>query len=94
MSPRQRLETWPLGYFTAEFQGRRYGVTRSVHAGGRGHKLFARELGGSDFISLNLYAPTTGEDRLRPCEMPAEKVLAFLAGARPLPETRPVEPTP
>lgn len=94
MSPRQRLETWPLGYFTAEFQGRRYGVTRSVHAGGRGHKLFARELGGSDFISLNLYAPTTGEDPLRPCEMPAEKVLAFLAGALPLVDTHPVEPTP
>jgi len=84
MSPRARLETWPLGYFTADFRGRRYGVTRSLHAGGRSHKLFARELGGSDVVSLNLYAPAGGEDRLRPCEMPAEKVLAFLAEARPL----------
>ena len=29
------LSRWPLGYFTATYTGHRYGVTRSVHAGGK-----------------------------------------------------------
>tara|TARA_R110002072_G_scaffold30387_10_gene94999 strand:+ start:1695 stop:1844 length:150 start_codon:yes stop_codon:yes gene_type:complete len=34
-------------------------------------------LGGSDYISLNFYG-LTAEPGLYPCEMPAEKVIAFL----------------
>jgi peptide-methionine (S)-S-oxide reductase len=63
-----------------EFDGRRYGVTRTVLAHGQIEKLYAEELGGLDLISANLYAG----DRLRPCEMPAEKVIAFLSAARPI----------
>ena len=37
----------------------------------------AEELGGTDYISLNLYDLTAGPG-LYPCEMPAEKVIAFL----------------
>lgn len=59
------------------FDGRRYGVTRSVLVGGRIQKLYAEQLGGTDVVSANLYAG----DELRPCEMPAAKVLAFVAGA-------------
>jgi hypothetical protein len=76
-----RLTAWPLGWFTAAYQGRRYGVTRSVHAAGRSMKLFAQELGGPDRISLNLFAPPTGTPTLKPCEMPLDKVTAFVLGA-------------
>ena len=78
-----RLLGWPLGYFTATYDGHRYGVTRSVHAGGRSMKLWAEELGGADRISLNIYAPSTGDPALRPCEMPVDKVTSFVLGARP-----------
>jgi hypothetical protein len=71
----------PLGYFTATYAGRRYGVSRSVHANGRSMKLFAEQLGGPDRISLNIYAPPSGEPTLKPCEMPLDKVTAFVLGA-------------
>jgi len=75
------LSAWPEGYFVAVFAGRRYGVTRSVHAGGRSMKLYAEELGGADRISLNIYRPVGGDPALKPCEMPADKVTAFVLGA-------------
>ena len=75
------LAGWPLGWFTAIYADRRYGVTRSVHAQGRSMKLFAEELGGPDRISLNLFAPPTGTPTLKPCEMPLDKVTAFVLGA-------------
>ena len=42
----------------------------------------AEELGGGDYVSLNLYRTGTG-DRLKPCEMPAEKVVRFVLGLVP-----------
>ena len=78
-----RLSNWPAGYFTATYGGHRYGVTRSVHANGRSMKLWAEELGGPDRISLNIYAPSSGEPALKPCEMPVDKVTAFVLGAVP-----------
>lgn len=81
---RKTLAAWPQGYFTADYDGRRYGVSNTSHAGGRSLKLYAEELGGTDIISLNLYTPTHGEPALRPCEMPVEKVMAFIAGAVPV----------
>lgn len=80
------LSAFPLGYFTATYAGHRYGVTRSVHANGRSMKLYAEQLGGTDFISLNIYAPPHGEPTLKPCEMPLDKVTAFILGA--VPESR------
>ena len=76
-----KLGGWPLGWFTARYNGHRYGVSRTVHANGRSTKLFAEQLGGPDRISLHLYAPTTGEPTLKPCEMPLDKVTAFVLGA-------------
>lgn len=46
-------------------------------------KLFAEELGGADRISLNIYAPPSGTPALKPCEMPLDKVTAFVLGAVP-----------
>jgi hypothetical protein len=76
-----RLSGWPQGYFIARYDGRRYGVSNTAHAGGRSFKLYAEELGGTDRISLNIYAPASGDPALRPCEMPVDKVTAFVLGA-------------
>jgi hypothetical protein len=51
-------------------------------AGGSSAKLVAEELGGRDYISLNLYRLRSGA-RLKPCEMPREKVVDFVTGLRP-----------
>ena len=67
----------PLGTFTGFADGRRYSVTRQDLAAGKAQKLVARELGGNDYISLNLYRLASGA-RLKPCEMPAEKVVRFV----------------
>ena len=72
----------PEGWSVVEYDGRRYGVTRTVHAGGRSESVLAEELGGADMVSANLYR-LDGEDVLKPCEMPAGKVLAFLEGSLP-----------
>jgi len=76
-----KLASWPRGWFTARYNGHRYGVSRTIHAGGRSTKLLAEQLGGPDRISLNLYAPPSGEPTLKPCEMPVDKVTAFVLGA-------------
>ncbi|MEQ1902215.1 MAG: hypothetical protein ABL866_15955 [Devosia sp.] len=78
-----RLTSLPLGYFTVRYDGRRYGVSRTVHANGRSMKLYAEELGGPGRISLNIYAPPSGEPALRPCEMPIDKVTRFVLEAVP-----------
>ena len=44
---------------------------------GKSFKVYAKELEGSDFISLNYYL-TKKDNYLKPCEMPAEKVIHFL----------------
>ncbi|WP_425441149.1 hypothetical protein [Ruegeria marina] len=73
-----RLRAWPPGTTIGRSGGRRYMVCKSVFAGGRSVKLVATELGGSDYISLNLY-DLTGGARLVPCEMPVARVITFLA---------------
>jgi len=78
-----RLNTWPRGWFTASYAGRRYGVTNTAHVNGRSVKLFAEELGGPDRISLNLYAPPSTAPILKPCEMSADKVTDFVLRAQP-----------
>jgi hypothetical protein len=79
---REMFARVPEGWSTASYDGRRWGVTRSVGSDGRSQWLLAEELGGSDLVSANLYRVGDG-DVLRPCEMPEQKVLAFLAGLTP-----------
>ena len=73
------LDLIPAGHSTGHFNARRYRVDKTSHAGGRSLKLFGRELGGTDFVSLNLYHLASG-DVLKPCEMPEAKVRAFVLG--------------
>lgn len=71
------FDALPQGSFTGLFNGRRYVVTRQDFSGGQSQKLVAEELGGTDYISLNLYRLASGA-RLKPCEMPARKVVDFV----------------
>ena len=78
------LRAWgalPEGNFEAIYNGKRYGVTRTERSGGRQAWLWAEERGGRDRISANLYRLASGA-RLKPCEMPARKVVDFVLHAR------------
>jgi hypothetical protein len=72
----------PEGWSQWEYDGRGWSVVRTVHGDGRSESLYAEELGGTDVVSANLDR-LHGEPVLKPCEMPEEKVLAFLEGLRP-----------
>ena len=79
--PLAAFDRLPEGWSPATLDGRRYAVIRTRHAGGRSESVYAEELGG-DVVSTNLYRTTSGPV-LKPCEMPAAKVRAFLARAVP-----------
>jgi hypothetical protein len=73
------LDLLPTGYSMGWFHGRSYGVTVSRSLDGKRVTLFARELGGQDIVSFNLYRLEDG-DALRPCEMSSQKVSDFVLG--------------
>lgn len=68
----------PVGAYGGTYNGKRYRLIKAVMASGRSQKLEAEELGGNDYISFNLYRLASGESLLKPCEMPAEKVIDFV----------------
>jgi len=76
------FDALPVGTFYGTAHCTRYVVTRSRIVGGKGDKLVAEALDGSDYISLNLYRLASGP-RLKPCEMPAAKVSAFVLDLTP-----------
>ncbi|PZX52152.1 peptide-methionine (S)-S-oxide reductase [Algoriphagus ratkowskyi] len=67
----------PLGYSFVLYESKKYGITKSIFNGGNSYKIFAEELGGKDFYSLNYYI-TKRKDLLKPCEMSEQRVLHFL----------------
>lgn len=71
----------PEGWTLVEYDGRRWGLSRVNRVGGRVITLYAEKLGGRDHVSANVYL-TDSSELLKPCEMPTEKVLSFLAGWR------------
>ncbi|GAA3692415.1 hypothetical protein GCM10022204_04780 [Microlunatus aurantiacus] len=71
------MDTLPEGWSEVRYAGRRYGLTKITHTGGRSLSVCAEQLGGADVISANVYRTGAG-DVLKPCEMPAAKVLDFL----------------
>lgn len=73
------FDALPAGSFKARYENRPYIVTKSALSGGKAQKLVAEELGGADYISLNLYRLASGP-LLKPCEMPEAKVVAFVLG--------------
>ena len=76
------LSCIPEGTSRGQAAGKRYVATRTLFNEGKSIKLVAEELGGTDYISLNFYNLQSGA-RLKPCEMPAAKVAAFVAAYRP-----------
>ena len=74
------FDALPEGVFRGQAHGRRYLVNRAI-AGSR-QSLVAEELGGRDYISFNLYRLVSGP-RLKPCEMPNEKVIDFILALVP-----------
>lgn len=76
------IKALPLGTTTGEANGRRYVTTRTALSNGRAIKLVAEELGGTDYISANLYDLSKGA-QLYPCEMPPEKIIAFVRAYLP-----------
>lgn len=65
------------GSYDVYFNDKRYLLSKQTLLQGKLIKLYAEELGGNDFISLNYY-PNIGEGLLKPCEMPVEKVVNFI----------------
>jgi hypothetical protein len=79
----EALERLPRRYSEGTYKGRSYGATVSSAAMGHEIKLYAEELGGKDHVSFNLYTLSDGTRTLKPCEMPAEKVVDFVLGYQP-----------
>ncbi len=69
----------PVGWSEVAYDGRRWGLTRTDRAAGGTTSIYAEELGGAGCVSANVWRTRTGRV-LRPCEMPAERVLDFLRG--------------
>ena len=73
----EKIQQLPLGYTEVCYENAKYGVTKSEFNNGNSYKIYAEELGGNNFISLNYYI-TSQNEILKPCEMPQEKVIHFL----------------
>ncbi len=73
----KRLLELKDGAYDVFYENKRYLLRKETLLDGRLIKAYAEELGGNDFISLNYYPQTLG-GLLKPCEMPVEKVIAFI----------------
>ena len=72
----------PLGESRGTWDDAPWVCSKSSFAEGRTLKIVAERLGGTGYVSMNLYF-LKHETRLYPWEMPAEKCIAFLQGFRP-----------
>ena len=80
---KQIIQELPDGYSEVSYKESRYGMTVERFNEGRSVKINAKELKGTDFISLNFYS-SSSQDHLKPCEMPLEKVIHFLLNQKPI----------
>ncbi len=77
MSLLKYIQLIPKGYSEVLYKQKKYGLTKTDYNNGKSIKVFAEELGGNDFISMNYYITSTSES-LKPCEMPKQKVIHFM----------------
>jgi len=75
----QKIKDLDDGAYDVSFHEKRYLLRKQTQLEGKLIKLYAEELGGNDFISLNYY-PEIKEGLLKPCEMPVQKVVDFILG--------------
>lgn len=73
----QKLLQLKDGSYDVFYEDKRYLLSKSTQLKGKLIKLYAKELGANDFISLNYYSDI-GDGLLKPCEMPQEKVIDFV----------------
>ena len=71
----KRIKELPDGAYDVVYENRRYLCRKETHLKGQLIKLYAEELGGNNFISLNYYVE---KKLLKPCEMPVVKVVDFI----------------
>lgn len=71
------IELLPEGYSFGIFDNKKYGITKTTFNEGKSLKIYAEDLSGTDFISLNIYK-TQNKQLIKPCEMPLSKVEHFL----------------
>lgn len=69
------------GYSEGVYNNKRYSITKEVFNNGKSFKIYAKELKGKNFISLNYYI-TSKAELLKPCEMPEKKVIEFLKNVK------------
>ena len=77
MSVLHQIERLKNGYSEVLYLNKKYGITKSEFYKGRSFKIYAQELGGNNFVSLNYYQTRT-EEFLKPCEVPEDKIIHFL----------------
>ncbi|WP_430411565.1 peptide methionine sulfoxide reductase [Kordia sp.] len=77
MNVLKKIQQLPLGYSEVHYEKAKYGVTKSEFNQGKSYKIYAAELGGNNFVSVNYYI-TKQAEILNPCEMPKHKVIHFL----------------
>ena len=74
----ERLLSFEDGAYDVIYDDTRYLFRKETHLDGKLIKVYAEELGNTNFISLNYY-PKTANGLLRPCEMPDEKIINFVS---------------
>ena len=77
----ERLLSFEDGAYDVIFDDKRYLFRKESHLDDKLIKVYAEELGDTNFISLNYY-PQTANGLLKPCEMPDEKVIDFIVRCR------------
>jgi hypothetical protein len=77
----RRITALGEGAYDVTFKERRFLLRKETLLGGRLIKLYARELGGNDLISLNYY-PSLQGGLIKPCEMSETKVVTFVLGLK------------
>jgi len=80
---KQIIQELPDGYSEVAYKESRYGMTVERFNEGRSVKIYAKELKGTDFISLNFYT-SSSQDHQKPCVMLKEKVIHFLLNQKPI----------
>lgn len=73
----QYINKIPIGYSEGIYNNKKYSITKQIFNEGKSFKIYGKELQGNNFISLNYYI-TSEKELLKPCEMPAQKVIHFL----------------
>ncbi|MFD7310483.1 hypothetical protein [Promicromonospora sp. NPDC059942] len=67
----------PEGWSRARVAGQTWGVTRTTRAGGKVVSFEAEHLGGAEGLGANIWFTADGAV-LKPCEVPAERVMQLL----------------